>query len=106
VARLGDSPQDRTITRSIIDLGRTLGLEVVAEGVGDDGARDHLLELGCVLGQGYALAPPLDPALLPAFARGVRTRAAAGLHDVPGLPDVPDLPDLPDLPGPRYARQP
>jgi diguanylate cyclase (GGDEF)-like protein len=84
VARLRDSPQDRTITQMIIHLGRTLGLEVVAEGVSDEDARDHLLELGCVLGQGYLVAPPLDPALLPAFARASRA----------------------PVPGPRYAHQP
>jgi diguanylate cyclase (GGDEF)-like protein len=88
VARLGNSPQDRTITRSIIDLGRTLGLEVVAEGVADEDARRQLLELGCGLGQGYLFAPPLDPAQLPAFARaGADSAPPAGTQ-------------------PRYAHQP
>ena len=86
VSRLGASADDRTITRSIVDLGRTLGLEVVAEGVGDEDTRLLLLELGCPVGQGYLFAPPLDPAALPAFARG------AGLGG--------------SVPRPRYAAQP
>jgi diguanylate cyclase (GGDEF)-like protein len=62
VGRLGDSAQDRTIVRSIVDLGRTLGLDVVAQGVADEATRRALVELGCGLGQGplFALPPGLS----------------------------------------------
>jgi diguanylate cyclase (GGDEF)-like protein len=52
---------DATIVRSIIDLARNLGLEVVAEGVEDRAACDRLAALGCDLVQGYYLAPPMTP---------------------------------------------
>jgi diguanylate cyclase (GGDEF)-like protein len=91
VARVGDSPDDRAIAQSLVDLGRTLGLEVVAEGVRDDRARQELIALGCRIGQGYVFAAPFDPADLPAYAR------SAGVAD----PVAPGR-----IPVPRYAPQP
>ena len=49
---------DAAIVRSIIDLGGSLGLSVVAEGVEDTAAWERLAELGCDLIQGYALCRP------------------------------------------------
>ena len=47
------------IVRSTIDLGRSLGMSVVAEGVEDDETWQLLARLGCDLVQGYVLTPPL-----------------------------------------------
>jgi diguanylate cyclase (GGDEF)-like protein len=49
---------DAAIVRSIIDLGGSLGLTVVAEGVEDTAAWERLAELGCDQIQGYALCRP------------------------------------------------
>ena len=48
------------IARITIDLGHSLGLEVVAEGVEDQETYDWLKELGCEIGQGYFISRPLD----------------------------------------------
>ena len=55
--------------RAIIDLGRNLGLEVVAEGVEDQADVDRLATLGCDVVQGWHLAQamPIDE-LLPWLA--------------------------------------
>jgi diguanylate cyclase (GGDEF)-like protein len=50
---------DATIVRSTIDLGRNLGLEVVAEGVETQEAWGALRALGCTLAQGYLISRPL-----------------------------------------------
>ncbi|MFA5890732.1 MAG: EAL domain-containing protein [Actinomycetota bacterium] len=50
---------DAVIVRSIIDLGRTLGLRVVAEGVETELAWNRLSALGCDVAQGYLLSKPL-----------------------------------------------
>ena len=50
------------IVRSTIDLGRNLGLRVVAEGVEDDAIMERLRELRCPIAQGYAISPPLPAA--------------------------------------------
>ena len=49
--------------RSTIDLGRNLGLEVVAEGVETEETWDRLKALGCTVAQGYYLSRTENPAL-------------------------------------------
>jgi EAL domain-containing protein (putative c-di-GMP-specific phosphodiesterase class I) len=50
---------DAVIVRSTIDLGRNLGLEVVAEGVEDEETWRALGSLGCHVAQGYYLSRPV-----------------------------------------------
>ena len=53
---------DAAITSAIISIGRSLGLELVAEGVELESQRDFLLRQGCRLGQGYLFSKPLPRA--------------------------------------------
>jgi diguanylate cyclase (GGDEF)-like protein len=55
-------PRDRTIVRSTIDLGHSLGLVVVAEGVEDADTLTLLDTLGCDVAQGYFLGRPMSAA--------------------------------------------
>jgi EAL domain-containing protein (putative c-di-GMP-specific phosphodiesterase class I) len=71
VQQMYDSPRDRAVVQSIIDLGRNLGLEVVAEGVTDPGTRRALQEMGCQLAQGYLFTPPIAIEDVPALVRRV-----------------------------------
>jgi len=56
------SVESRTVVKSIVDLGRSLGLKSVAEGVEDAPTLDLLRELRCDLAQGFVIAPPMDGA--------------------------------------------
>jgi predicted signal transduction protein with EAL and GGDEF domain len=58
VTDLAGGGSSRTLVSSIIELARTLGLEVVAEGVETESQRRVLQDLGCGLAQGYLFAPP------------------------------------------------
>ena len=51
-------PNDAAITQTIIALGRSLELEVIAEGVETEAQRDLLLRQGCPLFQGYLFGRP------------------------------------------------
>jgi diguanylate cyclase (GGDEF)-like protein/PAS domain S-box-containing protein len=62
VMNMDADEDDSTIVRSTIDLGRNLGLDVVAEGVESEEVWDRLNALGCTAAQGYYLSPPV-PAL-------------------------------------------
>jgi diguanylate cyclase (GGDEF)-like protein len=53
-----NQPLDASIVRAIVDLGHTLGLSVVAEGVEDQATAMELSRLGCDIGQGYHLGLP------------------------------------------------
>lgn len=61
VLKLDESPDDQVIVRSTIELGHNMGLEVVAEGMETEAARDMLRGFGCDIMQGYLLAKPLAP---------------------------------------------
>ena len=52
-------PQDEAVVRAIVDLGNTLDLQLVAEGVETAEQAAALANLGCPFGQGYYFARPL-----------------------------------------------
>ena len=55
---LGDHPTG-LIVRSVVGLGRALGMEVVAEGVETEAQARRLRELGCDELQGFLLGRPV-----------------------------------------------
>ncbi|MFO1372913.1 MAG: EAL domain-containing protein [Candidatus Competibacteraceae bacterium] len=59
VRDLVTDPDDRTLAATIIALGHSLGLKVVAEGVETEEQRRILLDQGCDLAQGYLFSYPL-----------------------------------------------
>jgi diguanylate cyclase (GGDEF)-like protein/PAS domain S-box-containing protein len=61
VATITDADAIPAIVRGLLELGRTLGLETVAEGVEDLVQRDALRAHGCDLAQGFLFARPMTP---------------------------------------------
>ncbi|MFW6192963.1 MAG: EAL and GGDEF domain-containing protein [Gemmatimonadota bacterium] len=68
---LGESPEDEAIVRTIVTLGGTLDLEVVAEGIETEEQLRILREIGCTRGQGFLLGRPVDG---DDFAASLRSR--------------------------------
>ncbi len=66
-------PSARAIVTSVVRVGQSLQLTVVAEGVETDGQRNLLTELGCDVVQGFLYAPALSP---PAFGRWLLDHSA------------------------------
>ena len=56
---VSDVTVDDTFVRTMVDLGKNLGLTIVAEGIEEPAQLDKLRELGCDLGQGYLFAQPM-----------------------------------------------
>ena len=77
VSRMDTCESDHAIVRATIELGRSLGLEVVAEGVETEDARRQLAALECDRLQGFLLSPPLDSEQVSARLRGDRLPAPA-----------------------------
>ncbi|MGS0688776.1 putative bifunctional diguanylate cyclase/phosphodiesterase [Nakamurella sp. GG22] len=59
VLGMGTDLSDLAIVRAIVDLGHSLSLRVVAEGVEEEAARDALREMHCDQAQGYLIARPM-----------------------------------------------
>ncbi|MGN9908004.1 putative bifunctional diguanylate cyclase/phosphodiesterase [Phytohabitans sp. LJ34] len=85
VREMESSPEAAAVIRSTLDLGRSLNLVVVAEGVESEPQRRALWEMGCTAGQGHLFARPMPSArLLAALHRGSGGRPgtlAPALHD-------------------------
>jgi EAL domain-containing protein (putative c-di-GMP-specific phosphodiesterase class I) len=59
VGRITESEQSLQIVRTILELARVLGMDVVAEGIETVEQYQVLLKLGCRFGQGYLFARPM-----------------------------------------------
>lgn len=89
VSGLGSDEVLTMLTRTVVRLGRDLGLLVVAEGIERPEQLGMLREMDCPRGQGYLVARPMA-------ARGVesllRTGVSAGSRHAVELPDDSALP--------------
>ena len=68
-------PNDAAIARTIVALGQSLGLVVVAEGVETEGQLEFLSSHGCHFCQGYLISRPLPAAEFDVFLRARRAPA-------------------------------
>jgi diguanylate cyclase (GGDEF)-like protein/PAS domain S-box-containing protein len=94
VAGLGQDPTLTLLTRTIVQLGRDLGMQVVAEGIEQPRQLAELREMGCGYGQGFLVARPMAAPGVEALIRtatGAPETAEAAAPDVNGTtkPGVP-----------------
>jgi diguanylate cyclase (GGDEF)-like protein/PAS domain S-box-containing protein len=54
------NPDDATIVDTIVQMGRNLNMDVVAEGVEDEGQLNFLQKLGCTYAQGLLFGDPMS----------------------------------------------
>jgi EAL domain-containing protein (putative c-di-GMP-specific phosphodiesterase class I) len=71
VLNMQEDDNDAVIVRSIVDLGKNLGLRVIAEGVETAVAWNALKEMGCDIAQGYVLSRPMPSAQINAWLETV-----------------------------------
>ena len=79
VRLVSQSQKQRKMVGSIIEIGKSLNIEVVAEGVETTEQIRILRDLGCDVLQGYALARPMPRASIPDFIRSGRWRPSESL---------------------------
>ena len=72
------------LTRGIVDLARTLGKLVVAEGIEREDQAARLREYGCTLGQGYLFSRPLSARALQERLEADPDRPAGGTASIAG----------------------
>jgi diguanylate cyclase (GGDEF)-like protein len=69
VQDLIDDDDDATIVRAIIQLGKSLGMQVIAEGVETTEQEAYIISEGCHEGQGYFYSKPLPARELLAYLK-------------------------------------
>ena len=94
------SPENDAIVRTLVQLGRDLGLETVAEGIEEEGQVARLRDIGCARGQGYLFsrpvaAPELERWLMASAAAQPRSRTPLPLGSRASAPSAPASTDTP-----------
>jgi diguanylate cyclase (GGDEF)-like protein len=79
ISSMADSPEAGVLIRSLVQLGKTLGLETLAEGIEATGQYAQLVREHCDSGQGYLFGRPLETGAVEHF---LAARSAAE-HAVP-----------------------
>ena len=67
ISAMAGSPEAEQLVHTLVKLGKSLGLETLAEGIEDQAQFAELQRDECDSGQGFLLARPLEPAALDAF---------------------------------------
>jgi diguanylate cyclase (GGDEF)-like protein/PAS domain S-box-containing protein len=96
ISAMADSPESGALIHTLVELGRTLGLETLAEGIEDNDQLHKLQEEHCDRGQGFLFSRPIEPAAIEAFlleaaetsrasaiAASLRLGVATGTTEVP-----------------------
>jgi EAL domain-containing protein (putative c-di-GMP-specific phosphodiesterase class I) len=65
-----DSPEGVKLLRGIAQLGRLVGLELIAEGIERPEQIAPILEAGCAAGQGFLFARPVEASAMTALLAG------------------------------------
>ena len=77
VQDLLEDEDDTTIVRAIIQLGKSLGMQVIAEGVETAEQEAYIIAQGCHEGQGYLYSKPLPARELTLFLKQARRLSSA-----------------------------
>ena len=67
ISAMADSPESGALIRTLVQLGKTLGLETLAEGIEESEQYSQLEREHCDSGQGFLYARPLDVDAVEAF---------------------------------------
>ena len=94
VQELESNPEFATVVRSAIDMGHSLGLQVVAEGIETETGAQRLRDFKCDVAQGYLYAKPMPIDQLEAWLEG-KTRVP--VIAIPMDFEVADLADTTSL---------
>ncbi len=84
ITRVSESSQSSVLIHTLIQLGKALGIETLAEGIEEESQLRRLQREHCDSGQGFLFARPLSPELIVPFfeqterSGGEPVRAAAG----------------------------
>jgi diguanylate cyclase (GGDEF)-like protein/PAS domain S-box-containing protein len=84
IAAMADSPESGALIHTLVELGRTLGLETLAEGIEDNDQLAKLQAEQCDRGQGFLFSKPIEPEAIETFLlEAAETSRAAAIAASP-----------------------
>ena len=78
VAAMGDSAESVALVHTLVQLGRTLGIETLAEGIEEQWQLQRLQVENCERGQGFLFSRPVDPEAIEALLTSTFSPTSAG----------------------------
>jgi diguanylate cyclase (GGDEF)-like protein len=98
ISQLSENPEGETLLRTLVQLGKALSIETLAEGIELPDHLSLLQEENCDSGQGYLFARPLEVGAAESFLRNwdaTNTDSWQGLSLPDALPALADVPARP-----------
>jgi diguanylate cyclase (GGDEF)-like protein/PAS domain S-box-containing protein len=77
-----DEDQSEAIIRAVINLGRSLGIKVVAEGIETETQERRLMELKCDFGQGFLFSRAVAASRIPGLLERWQAPPVRAAHDL------------------------
>jgi EAL domain-containing protein (putative c-di-GMP-specific phosphodiesterase class I) len=74
VSRMCRDKSSSEVVKTVVELAKSLSMDVVAEGVEESDQAQILDSMGCEYGQGYFYSQPLDPETAEAYIAARRSR--------------------------------
>ena len=81
VNRMQVGSKEAAVVRAVVQLGKSLGKSVVAEGIETPSQLDQLRDMGCDVGQGYVLSRPLPAELVVTLLERIVAKTARGFQN-------------------------
>ncbi len=101
VSDIFNNSDNNVLTKTMISMGQSLGMFVIAEGIDTEDQLQFLQDQDCHFGQGFHLCPPLPPHQLIEFIEAYQPHAFPLAHQsLFGIQnyDIPIMPNLTPLP--------
>jgi len=98
ISQLSENPEGETLLRTLVQLGKALSIETLAEGIELPNHLSLLQEENCDSGQGYLFARPLEVSAAESFLRNwdaTNTDSWQGVSLPDALPALADVPARP-----------
>ena len=83
ISRLTENPEGETLIHTLVELGKALSIETLAEGIEQHEELSMLQQERCDSGQGFLFAKPLDPAAAYSFLQSWAYAGATAPHSAP-----------------------
>jgi diguanylate cyclase (GGDEF)-like protein/PAS domain S-box-containing protein len=78
ISSMDGSSDSIALLRTLVELGRALGIDTLAEGIEEESQLEYLRQHQCQTGQGFIFSKPVEPAMIEALMTHTKRTSADG----------------------------